>query len=145
MTAKKYFGTNGGGYVEPSTSVPVKHYSSVTTINPKLAEALQKLEQITAELQQLVLDAGSIQAMYTIAYAKEFVKAKSSSEGGKAPSDEVAKQMVLSSESMANIIEAYTKSKLQIDLYLELSRNVRKQIDGLKGTIFEESAVSNAY
>lgn len=144
MTVKKYFGNSA----EPSTALPLRQYSSnnnVSTINPKLAEALQKLEKITVELQELVMNAGAIHAMYTIAYAKEFVKAKSCADGVKAPSDEVAKQMVLSSESMANIIQEYTNSKLQIDLYLEMSRNVRKQIDGLKGTLFEEAAVNNAY
>lgn len=112
-------------------------------ISSRLEECLIKLDEVNKELQNLV-SRSSIFGQYTIEFAKAFVDQKSG-HPGKAPSDEYCKQLVLSKDTMATTIQQYHELKFKLDIYLEISRNLRKKCDALKGSEQEENATNKMF
>lgn len=114
-------------------------------ISKKLDDALKSLNAVNIDILELVNTASFVYSNYTIQFARAFVKAKASETGTKLPSDELAKQTVLASEEMENVIKQYNDCKQRTELLIEVSRNLRKEIDGLKGGMFEDVGVNNQF
>lgn len=106
----------------------------------ELQNTLLQLDQINKELSDL-LDKSSVFARYTIQYSKVYIEKKQGSST-KAPSDETAKSLTLSDPTMAEIIEQQADLKFRLDILLELSRNLRKKIDALRGQQEDEAATT---
>lgn len=103
----------------------------------RLDELLKDIDASTKELEKLSKTCPKVFAKYHKQFAIAFISAKNNGklpDGTvltKAPSDEVAKQIALSSLP-DDLVEEYYLAKVSLDLSVEVARNLRRTLDALK-------------
>ena len=108
----------------------------------KLEACLIKLNEVNQVLEDLASKSRVI-GQWPIIFAKTFIKHKEVE--GKPPSDETAKQKAFADSDIAEQVQSYFSIKFKLDIYLELSRNLRKEIDSLRGAAQEDMATNGMF
>jgi len=108
----------------------------------RIEAALIKLNEINKELSRLC-DESSYIGTYHIEFARTFNKYKMVE--GKPPSDETAKNLALADPEIEEVVRKYYANKFKADLWVEISRNIRRELDAIKGAIQEDVATNGMF